>query len=79
MTQGRNIKEQFGITIRYYRIRQNLSQEELAELSGLHRTYISEVERGERNISLENMHKIALALSTTLSEIFSVVEDKGEL
>ena len=48
---------------------QGISQEALADLAGLHRTYIGDVERGERNISLVNMAKIARALHIKLSEL----------
>ena len=48
--------------VKKYRLQQNLSQEKLAELSGLHRTYISSVEREQRNISIDNISKIATAL-----------------
>lgn len=48
-----------GSNIRYYRTAIGLSQEKLAELASLHRTYIGSVERGERNISAKNIAKIA--------------------
>ncbi|HBW56819.1 MAG TPA: transcriptional regulator [Oscillatoriales bacterium UBA8482] len=48
----------------------DLSQEELAERSELHRTYISSIERGQRNPSLENIEKIAKALRISISELF---------
>ena len=53
----------FATNVKKYRLQQNLSQEKLAELSGLHRTYISSVEREQRNISIDNISKIATALN----------------
>ncbi|WP_212786926.1 helix-turn-helix domain-containing protein [Ferrigenium kumadai] len=52
-----------------------LSQEELADRCGLHRTYIGSVERGERNISVDNMERIALVLGKTLSSILEASEE----
>lgn len=52
----------FATNVKKYRLQQNLSQEKLAELSGLHRTYISSVEREQKNISIDNISKIATAL-----------------
>ncbi len=54
--------ETFAKNLIFYRYQKGLTQEKLAELSGLHRTYISAVERKRRNISLENIEKIANAL-----------------
>jgi transcriptional regulator with XRE-family HTH domain len=51
-----------------------LSQEKLAELAGIHRTYIGDVERGTRNIALVNMTKIAKALGTSLSRLIADME-----
>lgn len=65
-----DIKEQFGMSIKYYRNKKGISQEKLAEITGLHRTYISEVERGNRNISLINISKIATALDISVSDLF---------
>jgi len=56
------ILKAFGNNVRCLRIKKGLSQEQLADLAGLHRTYIGGIERGERNISLENIVKIAKAL-----------------
>lgn len=64
-----DITEQFGKKVRYFRKLRNLSQDQLAELSELHRTYIGSVERAERNITLLNASKIAKALSVSLAEL----------
>jgi transcriptional regulator with XRE-family HTH domain len=58
----KDIRIIFGNRLKTFRRSQNISQEELAFRSGLHRTYISSVERGERNISLANIAKLAKAL-----------------
>ncbi len=65
-----DVKKQFGAAIRNYRDKLGISQEELAARAGLHRTYISDVERGARNVSLESIHRLAEALEVTLSVLF---------
>ena len=60
----------FGEKIRKIRIKHGLSQEKLAFVSGLHRTYIGAIERGERNVSLKNIEKIAKALKISLEDLF---------
>lgn len=67
----RDIKYRFGKAIRRRRRELDLSQEQLAERSELHRTYISSIERGQRNPSLENIEKIAKALRISISELFA--------
>ena len=52
----------FATNVRKYRVEKGLSQEALADLAGLHRTYISAIERERRNISIENIENIACAL-----------------
>lgn len=64
------IEEKFGSILKSYRLSINLSQENLAFKTGLHRTYIGSVERGERNISLKNILVICEALETTPSMFF---------
>lgn len=59
------ILKQLGLSIKLERVRKGLSQEDLAELSGLHRTYIGMVERAERNISVINLMLIAKALNVS--------------
>lgn len=61
--------ERFGNRLREVRQKSGLSQESLAELAGLHRTYVGSVERGERNISLLNIKKLADALNVTPSDL----------
>jgi len=71
-----NIRKKFGLVVRKVRTEKKISQEELAELTRLHRTYISEVERGIRNVSLVNIGKIASALNIHISELFQMVEQE---
>ena len=64
-----DIKSKLGQKIKELRIKAGYSQEELASLSKLHRTYISDIERGERNVSVENIEKIAKALKIEPNEL----------
>ena len=66
----KSILEIFGKKIRTVRLEQKLSQEELAYKAGLHRTYIGMIERGEKNISLLNIEKVAKALGVKIQELF---------
>lgn len=68
------IRVAYGKAVRTIRQDKKISQEELADLCGLHRTYISDIELGKRNVSLENIDKIAYALQMKKSEIFVEVE-----
>lgn len=70
-----DIHMRYGRVIRNLRQQKNISQEELADLCGLHRTYISDVELGKRNVSLENIERISNALSVSLTEIFKEVDE----
>lgn len=67
----------FGKRIRQLRTERNLSQEQLAELTGFHRTYIGMVERGERNISLANIGVFAKTFGMSLSELFDIKGTRG--
>lgn len=66
------IKKAFGCRLRDLRKRKGLSQETLALACALDRTYIGGVERGERNLSLINIYKIADALNVSARELFDV-------
>ena len=66
--------QKFGVRIKELRADAGIPQEKLAELSELHRTYISGIERGERNVSLINIKSIANALNVSLSELFKGIE-----
>ena len=72
------ISKLLGQRIRNYRTQQKLSQEKLAELSGCHPTYIGQVERGEKNATLESIEKIASALNIPLAQLFEKLGD-GEM
>lgn len=64
-----DIKDKFGLRLKTLRKEKGLSQEELAERSGLNRPYISGIEQGKRNVSLEVMEKLAKALGVGIGEL----------
>ena len=66
----REILIKFGKRVRAQRTNLELSQEELASRAGVHRTYIGMIERAEKNITLENIEKVAKALNLKLSDFF---------
>ena len=65
-----NAQKSFGVSVKGRREQLGISQEELATRSNLHRTYISDIERGARNISLESITKLAAALDISVSALF---------
>jgi len=65
-----DIAKVLGQRIRNYRTSKGLSQEKLAELAGCHPTYIGQIERGEKNATIESIEKIAAALNISLSNLF---------
>lgn len=76
MTSRRRItslRARFAVRVRELRLEQGLSQEEFAARCDLHRTYIGSIERGERNVSIDNIERIAAALGTPVTRLF---EDK---
>jgi transcriptional regulator with XRE-family HTH domain len=64
----------FGDAVRECRVERDLSQEGLAEAAGLHRTYIGDVERGNRNVSLFNVVRIAVGLELSFAELAARAE-----
>lgn len=71
-----DIVKVFGTNLRTYRNQLGVSQEKFAEMCGLHRTYISDIERFQRSISLENIQKIADALGVETYKLFIESEEK---
>lgn len=65
-----DIKSRFGSAVRKQRKNLGISQEELAGRAGLHRTYVADIERGARNISLASIEKVAVALGTPIATLF---------
>ncbi|MCD7977781.1 MAG: helix-turn-helix domain-containing protein [Tannerellaceae bacterium] len=70
--EERDFLKQIGERIKYHRLQVKLSQEKLAFASDLDRTYIGSVERGERNIAIINLQKIAKALNVKLSDLLDL-------
>jgi transcriptional regulator with XRE-family HTH domain len=64
-----HIRARFGERLRVVRTRQDLSQEKLGELAGLHRTFVSMVERGHRNVTLATVEKLAAALGCRMADL----------
>ena len=72
-----DIAKIIGQSIRNYRTQKGLSQEKLAEFAGCHPTYIGQLERGEKNATLESVEKIASAMDISLSELFDKLGKSG--
>ena len=68
----REILTKFGNKVRERRLKLGLSQEELASRAGVHRTYIGMIERAEKNITLENIEKIAKALEIPIDKLMNL-------
>jgi transcriptional regulator with XRE-family HTH domain len=64
-----DITQRIGLNITIIRERQGLTQEKLAELAGLHRAYIGQIERGEKNIGLKNLERIAKGLNVSVGDL----------
>lgn len=70
-----NITEETGNRIRYYRQLRKFSQEQLAEYSDLHPSYIGQLERGEKTPSIDTLYKISKGLNISLSTLFEEIEE----
>ena len=73
-----NLQQIFGEIIKKLRLERNLSQETLAFDADIDRTYISDIEKGERNISIPVAYKLAVALQISFSELIEEIESHGE-
>ena len=69
-----NLQRKFGLVIKEIRLEKGLSQESLANQSDIDRTYISDIEKGERNISLKIIERLSETLQISLSELFKKIE-----
>ena len=76
-TSAREIQQSFGARLREVRRRKGLSQEQLALRSELDRSFVGQVERGERNISLTNIYKLARGLGVTPNSLFEPSKRDG--
>ncbi len=74
MGEEEALAKRFGELVRGLRLERGYSQEEFSFRAGLHQTYVSSVERGERNVTIGTADKIARALGITLSSMFSELE-----
>jgi transcriptional regulator with XRE-family HTH domain len=72
-----SVRRQVGANLRRLRTRRELSQSKLAERAGLNRSYLSMVENGRRNISLDNLVSLTLALKVELVELLSTTDTKA--
>ena len=70
MPAGDDIKARFGHRLKELRQARDISQEELAFRAGLHRTYVSSAERGQRNVALVNLEKLSRALEIEIADLF---------
>lgn len=73
-----NLQRKFGLVLKELRLEKGLSQESLANQSDIDRTYISDIEKGERNISLKIIEQLSGTLQISLSELFKKIEKYGE-
>jgi transcriptional regulator with XRE-family HTH domain len=79
MTDGKSIEKVFGQVVRKLRVERNLSQEKLSELSGLDRSYVSEIERGKKTASIRTVIKLSEGLNILPHKLFSIIESELEI
>ena len=72
------LARRFGKLVRRLRQEKGYSQEEFSFRVGLHQTYVSSVERGERNVTIQTADRIAKALGTTMAELFGELERRSD-
>ncbi|GAB5466445.1 MAG: hypothetical protein Kapaf2KO_18810 [Candidatus Kapaibacteriales bacterium] len=73
-----NLQRKFGLVIKEIRLEKGLSQESLANQSDIDRTYISDIEKGERNTSLKIIERLSETLQISLQELFKKIEENGK-
>lgn len=78
-TLGAALRAAFGRRVREVRLAREISQEELAHRSGLDRSYVGQVERGERNLTLESIYKLAEGLGVPIAELVSELNEALDL
>lgn len=76
--QQAELRARFTHNLRVSRVVKGISQEELARLAGVHRTFVSDVERGVRNLSIDNIARLAHALALDPSELLKPVDSNAE-
>lgn len=69
-----DIRVRFGFVVKTLREKLALTQEDLADKAGIHRTYLSDIERGSRNVALINIERLAQSLGVSLQELFRKVD-----
>lgn len=69
-----DIRVRFGFVVKTLREKLAMTQEDLAEKAGIHRTYLSDIERGSRNVALMNIERLAQSLGLSLQELFKKVD-----
>ena len=69
-----NISKELGLKIRFYRREKRITQERLAELCGFHPTYIGQLERGEKNASIETLYRVSRGLNISMCSLLDEIE-----